>query len=211
MSTKRTLDLAVCLLLLPVAVPAMVAIAAAVLVTSGRPVLYRAMRLGRGGQVFTMLKFRTMSTGVTGPAITRADDPRVTPIGRPLRRTKLDELPSLFNVLRGEMSLVGPRPEDPRYLPYYSAEERQVLSVPPGITGPTALRFRDEEQLLCGLPLEQLEGSYASVHLHEKLRMDLAYIRGRSLAADLVILGRTALVPLRRHRREQRRTNFGGL
>jgi O-antigen/teichoic acid export membrane protein len=139
-----------------------------------------------------------MRPRVTGPAITRADDARVTRIGRPLRRTKLDEMPSLLNVLRGQMSLVGPRPEDPRYLPCYSAEERQVLSVPPGITGPTALRFRDEEQLLCTVPVEQLERSYTSVHLHEKLRLDLDYIRRRSLATDLAILGRTALVPIRR-------------
>jgi O-antigen/teichoic acid export membrane protein len=96
------------------------------------------------------------------------------------------------------MSLVGPRPEDPRYLPYYSAEEREVLSVPPGITGPTALRFRDEEQLLCEVPVEQLERSYTSVHLHKKLRIDLDYIRRWSLATDLAILGRTALVPMRR-------------
>lgn len=197
MSAKRALDLAVCLLLLPVAVPAMVAIALGVLVMSGRPVLYRATRLGRGGEVFAMLKFRTMHPSVTGPAVTRADDSRVTRIGRPLRRTKLDEMPSLLNVLRGEMSLVGPRPEDPRFLPYYSSEERAVLSVPPGITGPTALRFRDEEQLLCSVPVERLDSAYASMHLHEKLRMDLEYIRRRSLVADLAILCRTALVPLR--------------
>ena len=209
MPAKRVLDLIICLLLLPVVVPVMAVIAVVVLVTSGRPLLYPAMRMGRGGKVFAMLKFRTMSTSTPGPAITRADDPRVTRIGRPLRRTKLDELPSIFNVLRGEMSLVGPRPEDPRYLPCYTTEEREVLSVPPGITGPAALRFRDEEQLLCGLPVEQLEHSYSSVFLHEKLRLDLAYIRHRSLTTDLVILGRTALVPMRRHGREPRRTGLG--
>ena len=194
---KRALDLAVCLLLLPMAVPAMAVIAVAVLISSGRPVFYHAIRMGRGGEAFAMLKFRTMHP-VTGPAITRADDTRVTSIGRPLRRTKLDEMPSLLNVLRGDMSLVGPRPEDPRYLPYYSTEERKVLSMSPGVTGPAALRFRDEEQLLCGVPAEQLEHTYTSVHLHEKLRLDLDYIRRRSLATDLAILGRTALVPIRR-------------
>jgi lipopolysaccharide/colanic/teichoic acid biosynthesis glycosyltransferase/O-antigen/teichoic acid export membrane protein len=197
MHGKRALDLAVCLLLLPIAVPAMSVIAVAVLISSGRPVFYHATRMGRGGRAFAMLKFRTMRS-VTGPAITRADDSRVTRIGRPLRRTKLDEMPSLLNVLRGDMSLVGPRPEDPRYLPYYSTEERKVLSVSPGITGPTALRFRDEEQLLSGVPAEHLEYAYTSLHLHEKLRLDLDYIRRRSLATDLAILGRTALVPLRR-------------
>lgn len=209
MPAKRALDLAVCLLLLPVVVPVMVAIALAVLVTSGRPILYRATRMGRGGKVFALLKFRTMRTSMAGSAITRADDPRVTRIGGPLRRTKLDEVPSLFNVLRGEMSLVGPRPEDPRYLPYYSTEEREVLSVPPGITGPTALRFADEERLLSGLPAEQLEHSYSSVYLHEKLRLDLAYIRRRSLVTDLVILGRTALVPMRRRGRGRHQTSRG--
>ena len=176
MHGKRALDLAVCLLLLPMAVPAMAVIAVAVLISSGRPVFYHAIRMGRGGEAFAMLKFRTMHP-VTGPAITRADDTRVTSIGRPLRRTKLDEMPSLLNVLRGDMSLVGPRPEDPRYLPYYSTEERKVLSMSPGVTGPAALRFRDEEQLLCGVPAEQLEHTYTSVHLHEKLRLDLDYIR----------------------------------
>jgi lipopolysaccharide/colanic/teichoic acid biosynthesis glycosyltransferase len=194
---KRALDLAVCLLLLPMAIPAMIVIAVAVLISSGRPVFYHAIRMGRGGEAFAMLKFRTMRP-VTGPAITRADDSRVTRIGRPLRRTKLDEMPSLLNVLRGDMSLVGPRPEDPRYLQYYSPEERQVLSVPPGITGPAALRFRDEEQLLCRVPTDHLEHAYTSVHLHEKLRLDLDYIRRRSLATDLAILSRTALVPIGR-------------
>jgi lipopolysaccharide/colanic/teichoic acid biosynthesis glycosyltransferase/O-antigen/teichoic acid export membrane protein len=175
----------------------MAVIAVAVLISSGRPVFYHAIRMGRGGEAFAMLKFRTMRP-VTGPAITRADDSRVTRIGRPLRRTKLDEMPSLLNVLRGDMSLVGPRPEDPRYLSYYSIEERKVLSVSPGITGPTALRFRDEEQLFCHVPAEQLEYAYTSVHLHEKLHLDLDYIRRRSLATDLAILGRTALVPIRR-------------
>jgi lipopolysaccharide/colanic/teichoic acid biosynthesis glycosyltransferase/O-antigen/teichoic acid export membrane protein len=194
---KRALDLAFCLLLLPMAIPAMAVIAVAVLLSSGRPVFYHAIRMGRGGETFAMLKFRTMRP-VAGPAITRADDSRVTRIGRPLRRTKFDEMPSLLNVLRGDMSLVGPRPEDPRYLPYYSTEERKVLSVPPGITGLAALRFRDEERLLCGVPAEQLEHAYTSVHLHEKLSLDLDYIRRRSLATDLAILGRTALVPIRR-------------
>lgn len=196
---KRALDLAVCVLLLPVAIPAMIVIAVAVLLSSGRPVFYPAMRMGRGGKVFAMLKFRTMRRAA-GPAITRADDSRVTRIGRPLRRTKLDEMPSILNVLRGDMSLVGPRPEDPRYLPYYSIEELGVLSVPPGITGPAALRYRDEEQLLCGVPADQLEHAYTSVHLHEKLRLDLDYIGSRSLTKDLAILGRTALVPMRRSR-----------
>jgi lipopolysaccharide/colanic/teichoic acid biosynthesis glycosyltransferase len=193
---KRELDVCLCLLALPVALPLMFGIAVAVRLTSGNPVLYRSTRMGVGAEPFELLKFRTMRTGMQRTAVTRSDDPRITPIGRWLRRTKLDELPSLFNVLRGEMSLVGPRPEDPRYLPYYTVLEREVLALPPGVTGPASIRFRDEEQTLASLPMEMYEDYYTSVHLHEKLSLDLDYLRRRSLAHDLRLLGRTAAVLL---------------
>ena len=110
--------------------PFLVLIALLVRSTSGAPVLYRGPRVGKGGRVFPLLKFRTMVSDTTGaaPRITRSGDPRVTPTGRWLRRWKLDELPQLVNVVRGEMSLVGPRPEDPRYVAHYTDEQREVLT-----------------------------------------------------------------------------------
>ena len=150
MIVKRCFDLVIGSVLLVVLCPLLVLIAVTVAATSGRPVIYRARRVGRGGQSFLLLKFRTMRVGIAGPAITGREDPRITPIGAVLRRTKLDELPQLLNVLRGDMSLVGPRPEDPRFAAGYSPEQREVLSIRPGITSPAAVRYRDEETLLKG-------------------------------------------------------------
>jgi lipopolysaccharide/colanic/teichoic acid biosynthesis glycosyltransferase len=193
---KRAFDICLCLLILPVAAPLMCVIAVAVLLTSGPPVLYRAKRMGVGAQPFVLLKFRSMRVGAGGPAVTRSDDPRITRVGGWLRRTKLDELPSLWNVLRGDLSWVGPRPEDPRYLPFYSPAERAVLEVRPGITGPAAVRFRDEEGLLATMPLAEFEEFYTTVHMHEKLLLDLDYLSRRSLVFDLRLLCRTAALLL---------------
>jgi lipopolysaccharide/colanic/teichoic acid biosynthesis glycosyltransferase len=156
--------------------------------------------MGVAAQPFDLLKFRTMRKAAPGPAVTRADDPRITRVGRWLRRTKLDELPSVWNVLRGDLSWVGPRPEDPRYLPFYSASERAVLHVRPGITGPAAVKFRHEESLLASIPVDQLEDFYVSTQLHEKLHIDLEYVSAQSLTGDLQILLQTARTLLARAR-----------
>ena len=144
MNARRVAGVALCLLALLLLLPVMLAAALAVLLTDGRPVLYRAERVGRDGRPFHLLKFRTMTAGAAGPAVTGSADPRITQVGRLLRRTKLDELPQLVNVLRGEMNLVGPRPEDPRFVALYSSQQREVLSVRPGITSPAAVRYRHE-------------------------------------------------------------------
>jgi lipopolysaccharide/colanic/teichoic acid biosynthesis glycosyltransferase len=134
-----------------------------------------------------MYKFRTMLADAdrTGPAVTGASDPRVTPVGRVLRATKIDELPQLLNVLRGDMSLVGPRPESPRYVALYDQRQREVLSVLPGITGPTQLRYRHEERILTG---EDVERQYCALLMPVKLESDLEYVRTRTAVGDFRVL-----------------------
>jgi len=147
---KRALDLAVSTAGLLLLAPLFLLIAILVKIASAGPVLYRHERVGRGGERFGVLKFRTMCRGADqlGPALTTATDSRITPLGRHLRRSKLDELPQLWNVLVGEMSLVGPRPEAPGYVEFYSPAQRNVLSVRPGITDSASLAYRREEELL---------------------------------------------------------------
>jgi len=162
------------------------------------PAFYRSTRLGRGGRAFQMLKFRTMHErpeSYAGPRITAQDDPRVTSLGRWLRDTKLNELPQLWNVLKGEMSLVGPRPEDPEIAAGWSPDvRREVLSVRPGITSPASVVYRDEENLLHNGSVME---NYLDDILPSKLRLDQLYVRHRSLWGDLDVLIWTllALVP----------------
>jgi lipopolysaccharide/colanic/teichoic acid biosynthesis glycosyltransferase len=125
-----------------------------------------------------------------GPGITTASDVRVTRVGHLLRRFKLDELPQLLNVLWGEMSLVGPRPEDPRYVAVYTPEQRRVLAVRPGITSPASLRFRYEEQLLSG---PAWENTYVSSILPQKLALELEYLARRRFWTDVALIAQTAL------------------
>jgi lipopolysaccharide/colanic/teichoic acid biosynthesis glycosyltransferase len=153
------------------------------------PVFYRGPRLGRGGQVFQILKFRTMyehPQSYTGPRVTAQDDPRITPLGKWLRYTKLNELPQLWNVLVGEMSLVGPRPEDPELGMAWPLDVREeVLSVRPGITSPASVQFHNEEELLAANPVMN---SFMEDIVPAKLHMDQLYVRHHSLWQDLVTL-----------------------
>ena len=156
------------------------------------PVLHRAIRVGRDGRLFTLYKFRSMVVGSaqSGSAITARGDPRVTSVGRVLRRSKLDELPQLWNVIKGDMSLVGPRPEDPRYTALYSPEQRTVLRVRPGVTSPASLRYRSEEQLLAGT---EWEDTYVHRVMPAKLAIDLDYLRRRTVWSDVVVVFATDL------------------
>jgi lipopolysaccharide/colanic/teichoic acid biosynthesis glycosyltransferase len=191
MTARRVAGVTLCAVALLLFLPVMVVSALAVLVTDGRPVLYRAERVGRDGRTFRLLKFRTMTAGAAGPAVTGSADTRITPVGRVLRRTKLDELPQLVNVLRGDMNLVGPRPEDPRYVALYSPQQREVLAVRPGITSPAAVRYRHEESLLAAAG-DRCDDVYVAEIMPAKLAIDLDYVRHPSLAADLTVLWRTA-------------------
>ncbi|MEW5956397.1 MAG: sugar transferase, partial [Chloroflexota bacterium] len=154
--------------------PLFVIIALAIKLTSPGPVFYLAQRVGRYGRPFKLYKFRSMVVGADrqGPGITVNRDSRITPVGRFLRNFKLDELPQLLNVLWGEMSLVGPRPEDPRYVAWYTREQRQVLNVRPGLTSPASVYYREEETLLNG---DNWETIYRKQILPRKLAAELAY------------------------------------
>ena len=185
---RRALDVVVSSAGLILLSPLFVVVAMAVKFSSPGPVFHRARRVGRGGELFQLYKFRSMRVGKSGPAITAANDPRVTTIGRALRRTKLDELPQLLNVLRGEMSLVGPRPEDPRYVELYDEEQRRILMARPGMTSPASLRFRSEEQQLTG---EEWERVYVERLMPEKLRLDIAYLDRRTVRSDIALILRT--------------------
>jgi lipopolysaccharide/colanic/teichoic acid biosynthesis glycosyltransferase len=195
---KRVFDVIVALVLLIVLLPLLCAIAIAVRLESDGPSLFRQERITRGGRVFRMLKFRSMrhATSLSGPLITADGDSRVTRVGAFLRRTKLDELPQLLNVLKGDMSMVGPRPEVPKYVAMYPSVVRDlVLSVRPGITDEASLLFRDEGALLARA--DDHERMYVSVILPQKLDMYARYARTHSLAGDIRLLLRTAwlLVP----------------
>jgi lipopolysaccharide/colanic/teichoic acid biosynthesis glycosyltransferase len=189
-------DLTLALVALVLLSPLLGLIALLVRLDSPGPLLHRALRAGRGGRPFTLYKFRSMvaDAAAFGPGITAGGDPRVTRVGTWLRRYKLDELPQLLNVLRGEMSLVGPRPEDPCYVALYTPQQRHVLAVRPGITSPASLRFRSEEQLLAGA---DWESAYVNTIMPAKLALELDYLSRRTFWSDLVLLCRTALAVFR--------------
>ena len=175
---------------LVVATPLLLVMAVAMRLSGDRgPFLFRAHRVGAGGATFTVLKVRTMSPGAPGAGITGPRDARITPIGRVLRRYRLDELPQLVNVLRGEMSLVGPRPEDPRFVDWSNPVHRRVFAARPGITGLAQLEFRDEAKRLVGPDIEE---QYRNEILPAKLQVDLAYLDRQSMLLDLHIIARTA-------------------
>lgn len=188
---KRSLDSLASLVGLLLASPVLLVVAALVKSTSPGPVLFWQERIGLGGLAFRIVKFRTMCQDADqrGPAITPADDARVTTVGRWLRRLKLDELPQLWNVLKGEMSLVGPRPEVPRYVESYSSAQRRVLTVRPGITDPASIAYRREEDLLAGHA--DLDRYYREVVLPDKLNKNLEYLDRMSFTYDLLLLIRT--------------------
>jgi lipopolysaccharide/colanic/teichoic acid biosynthesis glycosyltransferase len=195
----RLLDIVASLLGLLLLSPLFLVVAILVKLSSPGPVLYRGQRVGKDGRRFRLYKFRTMVVNAdqAGPGITTAGDHRITRVGRWLRHTKLDELPQLFNVLLGDMSLVGPRPEDPRYLRHYTPEQRRLLSVRPGITSPASLHYRHEEHLLAGPDWER---TYVEQVLPAKLAIELAYLPRRTLRSDVAVIWRTLLALF--HRRD---------
>lgn len=166
--------------------PVLLAIAILILWDDGAPVLFRQVRVGRQGKPFRIWKFRTMRTGALGTPITAAGDSRVTRVGAVLRRHKLDELPQLFNVLKGDMSLVGPRPEVPEFVQLQAPIWQAVLQVRPGVTDVASLLFRDEEKLLRG-PGDPAT-LYRETVLPVKLVLNLAYLRSRSYWRDLKLI-----------------------
>jgi lipopolysaccharide/colanic/teichoic acid biosynthesis glycosyltransferase len=188
---KRAFDFVLSLVGLVILSPAILLVALWIKRDSAGPVFYRGVRAGQGGRPFSMLKFRTMVVNadkIGGPS-TSDDDPRVTRLGRRLRRYKLDEIPQLFNVLVGQMSLVGPRPEVLSEVAKYTAQERALVSAPPGITDWASVRFNNEGEILKGAadPHE----AYLRLIRPEKVRLGLEYVRKRSMLVDLRILWET--------------------
>lgn len=166
--------------------PVFAAVAMAIIVDDGPPVFFSQTRVGRNGKLFRIWKFRTMRHGSQGSVITAAGDDRVTTAGKRLRRLKLDELPQLFNVLKGDMSLVGPRPEVPEHVQFHAPMWQAVLQVRPGMTDLATLLYRDEERILgsSGDP----NAFYCDSVLPAKLILNLAYLLSRSFWQDLKLI-----------------------
>lgn len=164
-------------------------------VSSPGGVLFCQERIGKGGKPFVIYKFRTMRKDNAGLKITTGRDSRITPVGRILRKTKLDELPQLFNVLKGDMSFVGPRPEVQEYTALYTEEQRQIFLVRPGITGLASIEFRNENELLTAS--DDPNRTYIEEIMPRKLGLDLAYISHASVFYDIKLIFRTFLVVIR--------------
>ena len=187
---KRALDVAVAAVGL-VALSPLLALLAAAVALDGGPIFFRQERVGRRGRPFRIAKFRTMVPDADrlGAPLTVAGDRRITRVGRVLRAAKLDELPQLWNVLTGEMSLVGPRPEVPRYVALYTEEQARVLALTPGITDPASIRYRHEEAALADS--SDPERAYLDVIMPEKIRINLEYAARASVGSDLAVIVET--------------------
>lgn len=206
---KRTFDFGSSLISLIALTPLTLALVIVITLDSRGPILYRGMRVGRYGKPFRIFKFRTMVQDAEklGASSTPEDDPRVTRVGRFLRKYKMDELPQLLNVIRGEMSLVGPRPQLPWAVERYSLEEKAVLNVRPGITDYASLRFRDEGEILRG-STDPDKDYFDKIH-PEKMRLSLEYVRRQSFWLDCDILIRTLGAVIFRREKRGSDTNAG--
>jgi lipopolysaccharide/colanic/teichoic acid biosynthesis glycosyltransferase len=199
--SKRIFDIAFVLLALPVALPLGLMVAIAVFIDSPGPIFYHSVRIGKGGKPFAMLKFRKMRNEVDGPLVTQLEDGRLTPLGRFLTKSRLDELPQLWNVLKGDMRVVGPRPELLEFVDLYPTEYGEILSVLPGLTGLVQVQFIDESRHLshragCDCGDAQCHCAYSKHLLPDKVALDLTYVRRTSLGLDLMIIFRTLALPI---------------
>jgi len=188
---KRIFDIIFSIIILMMISPVLLLVSILIKLDSNGTVFYRAKRVGQFGAVFNMWKFRTMieEAEIKGPSITVANDPRVTKIGKILRRTKIDEWPSFLNVLQGDMSIVGPRPESEDWVKKYSKQEEKVLLIRPGITGPSQLKYRNEQKFLSG---EDWQQKYL-ILMKDKLSIDLKYFAANSFFRDLRIIFKTVV------------------
>jgi len=187
---RRLLDVTVAGAALLILLPVLLLVAVAVKATSPGPVLFRQVRVGQDGRVFVLVKFRSMRVGLGGPQVTVGDDPRVTPLGRWLRATSVDELPQLWHVLRGEMTLVGPRPETPALAARYPADSQWVLAQRPGLTGPAQLQLRDDGAL--NPAALDVESDYLERLVPLRTALDAEYLGDPSAARTLALLMATA-------------------
>jgi len=192
---KRTFDVAIAVIVLVLWAPVVALVALAIVVESPGPVFYRARRVGYRGRPLRMLKFRKMSPNAGGDALTTYDDARLTRVGAILAATRLDELPQFWHVLRGEMSIVGPRPEDPRLAAHRPEDFREILLVRPGISGLSQLAFADERRIL---RRDDPVADYLQRILPQKCALDRLYVRRATLATDLRIVVWTVVAVLLR-------------
>lgn len=195
LAVKRSFDIVCSFLGILVLSPLLLITAAVVAFTSEGGVFFRQERTGRGGKPFLIYKFRTMRKDNAGLQITTGDDSRVTKAGRVLRKYKLDELPQLFNVLKGDMSFVGPRPEVPEYTRLYTPRQQQIFLVRPGITDLASIRFRNENDLLTGSSDPNL--TYIEKIMPQKLELGLEYIQNMSTGYDLKLILKTLVTVIR--------------
>lgn len=192
--SQRLFDLVASVLGLIVLSPVFFLIALLICIFDGRPVFFVQERIGKNGKPFAMFKFRTMRAETSGSLITVGGDSRITKIGHVLRKLKFDELPQIFNVLKGEMSFVGPRPEVEKYVQLYRESEKAVLNLRPGITDPASLAMFDESEVLA--TKENPEAFYVDVLMREKIRVNLEYASQRNLATDVMVILATILRPI---------------
>lgn len=189
---KYIFDRVVALMGLLLLWPVFVVIALLILIKMpGGPVFFQQARVGRGGKLFTIYKFRTMRTSHDGTSVTVAGQSRITPLGAVLRRYKLDELPELWNVLVGDMSFVGPRPDVPGYADLLVGEDREILQLRPGITGPASMKYRNEEELLA--KQEHPHRYNDDVLFPDKVRLNRYYLHHYSFAKDIQMIVCTVL------------------
>jgi lipopolysaccharide/colanic/teichoic acid biosynthesis glycosyltransferase len=192
----RWADAAIAAIVLIIAAPVIALLGLAIVVTSGLPIFFQQARVGLHGELFNLYKLRTMTVSESGAQITSRTDKRITRLGRLLRKTKLDELPTFWNVLRGDLALVGPRPEVPAFVDLSNPSWRTILSVRPGLTDPVTISLRNEEELLAqaGADVEQF---YVSELQPAKLRGYLEYLQRRTLRSDIIVLSRTIIAIIR--------------
>lgn len=188
---KRTFDILVSFVAIVILFPFFIVVSILIKVDSKGPVIFRQVRVGKNEKNFEILKFRTMVTDAEkiGKQITIGEDKRITKIGRFLRKYKLDEFPQLFNVLKGDMSFVGPRPEVPRYTSLYTDEQKEVFKVRPGITDYASIKYRNENEILG--ESENPEETYINKIMNDKLKINLEYLKRRSIIEDIKIIFKT--------------------
>lgn len=189
---KRLFDIIFALLFLILLIPLFIIIAAIIALESKGGVFFKQVRVGKNGKLFTLYKFRSMrQSNQNNKLITTSNDERITRVGKVIRKTKLDELPQLLNILKGDMSFVGPRPEVPKYVELYTDEQKKVLSIKPGLTDYASLYYINESDLLA--KVENPEEYYIKVIMPKKIDYALQYIENKSIITDISILFKTVL------------------
>ena len=183
---KRSFDIIMSALGMYLLSPFLLLLSLAIILNSGFPIFYFQERIGKGGHAFKLIKFRTMRTNSKGLQITLDKDPRITGVGNFLRKYKLDELPQLLNIFLGQMSFVGPRPEVRKYVELYTAEEKKIVSIKPGLTGLDSLNYSQESELLKNTT--DPEHTYITEILPEKIKLNLVYLEKRNFGYDISII-----------------------